>query len=1372
MKQKAAFVLIVLLLFALPLFGRTVTFVDNWGEEGFNLISSSERGVEIVYSMNHLTFEEMMVEDEVMQIVSISGMILPNDEGAPNLPGMGKFIAVPQGAKVELEVVSSRKEVYEDINIVPAPNIPAEVDDSPLKYVKDPEIYNANEYYPASPVQMSSLKKMRGVDIVILGITPFQYNPVTKELIVYTDIRVKLNFIGGTGHFGEDRLRSRWFEPVLYNNIMNYGSLPSLETIEQMRGSKPRAGECEYIIIVPDDPDFIAWADTVKYWRKKQGILTDVYKITDPEIGSNTVSAIEDFIDDAYNTWSIPPVAVLLMSDYQSSGKAYGITSPSYTHPYSGTYITDNTYADVDGDGLPEMNFARLTAQDAGDLEEMVYKFMDYEQRNPPTDADYYDHPLMACGWQNDRWFQLCTEIVRGFFINELLKTPNMQYNLGSPASPSPGGAWSTNSNTYMLVDYFGESGLGYIPDTNPYNSSWWNTGSASGVNSDINDGAFLVQHRDHGGESGWGEPDYTISNLSGLSNDLLTFVFSINCLTGRFDYSSEVFTEAFHRMQHGAFGLLAATQVSYSFVNDAYIFGLYDGMWPFFDPGNAYSSQQDTFVVNLRPGFASVSGKYYLEASSWPYNSGSKAITYDLFHLHCDAFITLFSEVPESLDVTHDATVPLGASNFTVTVRESNGMTPVDSALVCCWCGVDDDMWVRGHTNSAGEVTLSINPSEPVDSMWVTVTKYDHFRYEKVVYMASGCPSVPILHNLFDYARDFTTTPKLSFASTDEEGNEIEYEVSWDTDPGLSSPSTGMTGLYNSGAIASFTFLSPLVDGETYYWRVRGRDPSGSGYWGGGSEIRCFTIGTALPESTATWYQTKGSQFDDDILVDVAVQGDAVILPTAGGTIVDTVYYEDFQSGLPSRWTVIDGNGDGYEWEVGMCSAIGSYTPPDNGNSYAYYDDDAAGSGNENTNEELISCSIEIPSNCDGLEVSYGWGFRQYESGEEIRFRARFYNGGWGSWTTVYIHTGGGLGTHVEDLTGYLPADSVQFDWLYNDEGSYYHWSYACAVDNVRLIRTRILLNTDGTITGTPVAYEDLASVYARTLWGSVTWDKSAVDDSISIQVEYLSGGIWDLVPDDDLPGNSLGFLTETVSGTLSVSGLSTITYDTLRLRGNLYRKPGKASDDPSLLAWEIGNLSGELAVFLAGFDASEMKGKVKLFWRTESEIDNAYWLVERGVDPRDSWQQITMIEGQGTKPAPTEYEYIDAGMEKDGEYFYRLIAVNGDGERTLFGPVSVMVRGKAPRVFALHKLSPNPCSGRLAIRYDIPRASFVNLKVYNVIGQVVRMLVHGNQEPDYYKVIWDGKNDGGKMVAFGVYFVRLDTDRYTKTHKLLLVK
>jgi len=112
-----------------------------------------------------------MVDSEPMQVITLPGMFLPNNEGAPNLPGTGRFIAIPQGATAEVTVLSSRTEVYHDMNLAPAPPIPLETDDSPPTYWKDPSIYTVDAYYPTEPVKPSEPMKLRGVDVVILGIT-------------------------------------------------------------------------------------------------------------------------------------------------------------------------------------------------------------------------------------------------------------------------------------------------------------------------------------------------------------------------------------------------------------------------------------------------------------------------------------------------------------------------------------------------------------------------------------------------------------------------------------------------------------------------------------------------------------------------------------------------------------------------------------------------------------------------------------------------------------------------------------------------------------------------------------------------------------------------------------------------------------------------------------------------------------------------------------------------------------------------------------------------------------------------------------------------------------------------------------------------
>jgi hypothetical protein len=722
--RRTFFITLTVLITVGVLFGEVVDFSSNWGSDPlFNKVYETTGGLEIIFSMHQMVVEDTEIDGVEMKTFGVPSIFLPA-EGAPNLTGANRYVAIPQGASVRVTIIGSRTEVYQDVEVAPASNYPAETDDSPLVYEKDMGIYGVNAYYPSSPVKVSEPSKIRGVDVVKVGVIPFQYNPVTKELIVYKDIRFRIDFIGGNGHFGEDRLRSRFWDPILRGHLLNYGSLPEIDYYSRTPGRQ----EAEYVIIVPDDADFIQWADTIMAWRKLQGIYTEVFTLTD--VGGSSSGAIESFLNNAYNTWIMPPAAFLLLSDYPSSGDLYGITSPMW----SGYCVSDNIYADVDGDDLPDMHHARITAQDYNDLETMINKFLSYE-RAPYTDPGYYDNPLIACGWQDGRWFQLCTETVYQFMLQEFGKSPVHQYNVYS-GNPYAGCPWTTRTGSTPVIQYW--YNVGWLTQTtNPYNNAWWNNGSASGINSAINSGAFFLQHRDHGNWDGWGEPDYDIYDLNGLTNNEFVFVFSINCLTGMYDYSSEVFSEKFHRIDYGALGVNAASEVSYSFVNDTYIWGIYDGMYSGFDPN--YPVGEMTGYDNWRPCQAMSSGKIYLDAMWFPDSVGAgsyRDYTYHLFHHHGDAFITLYSEIPMTLSVSHPATVNDGVTSFPITANDSSiiGLT-VDGEII----------GVAEGTGSSINITI---PAQYVpDTIKVTVTKANYYRYEADVPIVAG--TLPFIGHL-----------------------------------------------------------------------------------------------------------------------------------------------------------------------------------------------------------------------------------------------------------------------------------------------------------------------------------------------------------------------------------------------------------------------------------------------------------------------------------------------------------------------------------------------------------------------------------------------------------------------------------------------
>jgi len=178
---------------------------DNPGKAGMKLRSQDISGVEIRYTVEQLRLENKDVDGKPMTSVRIPGVFLPNEAGAPNLPGQARMIAIPQGATASYQIISTDTEVISNIDIAPAETIPIDSDDTPPICEKNASIYSRNEYYPQNPVELSTPKKIRGVDFVKLRITPFQYNPVTKELLVYHNIQVRVSFNGGNGHFGDNR---------------------------------------------------------------------------------------------------------------------------------------------------------------------------------------------------------------------------------------------------------------------------------------------------------------------------------------------------------------------------------------------------------------------------------------------------------------------------------------------------------------------------------------------------------------------------------------------------------------------------------------------------------------------------------------------------------------------------------------------------------------------------------------------------------------------------------------------------------------------------------------------------------------------------------------------------------------------------------------------------------------------------------------------------------------------------------------------------------------------------------------------------------------------------------------------------------------
>ena len=73
------------------------------------------------------------------------------------------------------------------------------------------------------------------------------------------------------------------------------------------------------------------------------------------------------------------------------------------------------------------------------------------------------------------------------------------------------------------------------------------------------------------------------------------------------------------------------------------------------------------------------------------------------------------------------------------------------------------------------------------------------------------------------------------------------------------------------------------------------------------------------------------------------------------------------------------------------------------------------------------------------------------------------------------------------------------------------------------------------------------------------------------------------------------------------------------------------------------------------------------------------------------------------------------------------------------------------------LQPVWPNPAEGDAHMRFTLPAAGRVELRVYDIEGREVRTLIDGERPPGSQSALWDGRDDAGRRVASGPYFVRL---------------
>jgi len=193
-------------------------------------------------------------------------------------------------------------------------------------------------------------------------------------------------------------------------------------------------------------------------------------------------------------------------------------------------------------------------------------------------------------------------------------------------------------------------------------------------------------------------------------------------------------------------------------------------------------------------------------------------------------------------------------------------------------------------------------------------------------------------------------------------------------------------------------------------------------------------------------------------------------------------------------------------------------------------------------------------------------------------------------------------------------------------------------------------------------------------------------------------------------------------------------------------------------------GNTDNLLPVELASFTSVVNANDVTLRWSTSYEKNNSHFDIERKYE-EGSWEKKGSVTGSGTSSASHNYSFNDGGL-KSGKYFYRLKQVDYNGNFKYYILSDEIIIG-APQKYFLSQNYPNPFNPVTQINYEIPLSDFVSLKIYDISGKEVSVLVNEIQQAGYYSVKFDAS-----ALTSGIYFYKLTAGSFSQVKKSVLVK
>ena len=197
----------------------------------------------------------------------------------------------------------------------------------------------------------------------------------------------------------------------------------------------------------------------------------------------------------------------------------------------------------------------------------------------------------------------------------------------------------------------------------------------------------------------------------------------------------------------------------------------------------------------------------------------------------------------------------------------------------------------------------------------------------------------------------------------------------------------------------------------------------------------------------------------------------------------------------------------------------------------------------------------------------------------------------------------------------------------------------------------------------------------------------------------------------------------------------------------------------------WAIGKLGDDtLPVQLSSFNGVvSSTGSVNLNWATQSESELLGFSVFRAeTQTLQSSSQVSPLIPATNTSNTSYYSYQDEEVFPDHTYYYWLQILDLEGIAQFYGPVIVLCTiqntgNETPPLdlkTGIQSIFPNPGYFQ-SIKLYLEKDLDVSLQVYNLKGQKVKSLYHGNKAQGMHSLIWDGTNELGQDLPSGIYFV-----------------